>query len=115
MNIKKFNIRGTAFMFGWFRPCNNLNNKNIFISEFHSSVCLLSDKNKDLEKRIENLNINNDGDIRLSNTEVESLRKGLSELKTKFSESDVLEEHSKLQKYVENNPTIMSSFEEAFP
>lgn len=116
LNNNQLNVRGTGFIYGYY---NYFNNKNLFISKFHSSVCLLSDKDKDkdLGKRIENLQVNNniDKDIRLSKVEEESLKNGLSELKTGITDSDVSDEFSKLQEYVKNHPTEMSSFEEAFP
>lgn len=98
-----------------FRYFNYLNNKLLFISEFHSSVCLFGDNNIEgrLEKLTENINIGKD--ISLSKSEEESLREGLSKLKTSFSESEVSEEISKIKNYFENSNSVVSSFDEAFP
>lgn len=93
--LQKKNIRGLVFMFGY---CNNLKIKKIFINEFHSSVCLFSEKelNKGLEKRIENLkkinideDINDISKINLNKSDVDSLREGLSKLKTRIPDNDV--------------------------
>lgn len=93
---------------------NNLKNKIIFISQFHSSVCLFVEK--DFEKRLENLKQSSsiDKEIILSKANEDYLREGLSDLQTKFSESDVSEEYEKIKNYF-NSTSEVSSFDEAFP
>lgn len=115
---------------------NNLNNKNLFINKFHTSSCLLSDKDK-VKSDISNLNVDeetlrtkiselkvDEPDLTNNSSEFipggEELQKSLSDFKeirsqTIFSEDEVKTEYNRFEEYIQNHPEDFSSYSEAFP
>lgn len=79
------------------------------INKFSTSAILFSHACSDYK------DFNNE--IKLTKEEELKLRVGLEEMSknSEVSSTDVIEEKNKLDKYVEENPTILSSYDEAFP
>lgn len=84
---------------------------------FHSSVCLLSDK--DLEMRFNKLkeseSSNRVDDISLSPEKVEGMKSSILNLKNEISEDEVSDEFKKVSDYFNNSDNTVSSYKEAFP
>lgn len=98
-----------------------------YLSKFHTSVCLFSDKDEDLEKRIQELKGSIDSsskgsvdekDISLSKEEYDEMKRGLLDFKNEVSnvcEKDVNDEFNSVKDYLNITHNNISSFEEAFP
>lgn len=93
----------------------NYNLNNLSTRLFYSTVFLFSDK--DLIEKVKNLKENNnmDDNIKLSSSEEESLRSGLSELKKQISNPDTSKESLQVSDYFNQGESQSSSFLEAFP
>lgn len=93
----------------------NLNCYNfIFLSKFHTSVSLYSDKGLSKAVELEKSNSLNEK-VNMSEKEILEMKQSLLEFKEKLSKSqEVSQEVENVKNYLSNNDSI-SSFEEAFP
>lgn len=107
-DLKKTNIKNIKYNTMY---CNF----NNILRGFHSSVCLLSDK--DLVRRIEKLKSNSieEKDISLDAETVENMKKSLSDLKSDISIKNVSDEIKEVTDYLNNSNNNTSSFDQAFP
>jgi hypothetical protein len=105
---------------------NSIAKKNLFCKlepfniyrGFHSSVCMLSDKELELRfnklKEYESSNMGND--ISLSSEKVEEMKSSILNLKNEISNNEVSAEFKKVSDYLnDSSDNTVSSFKEVFP
>ena len=116
------------------KPAYNINNvfNYLNLSKFHTSNCIFSKDDKDLEERIKNLSIEKDDkdleeriknlsiekEVNLSTEEYDEMKKGLLDFKNEVlnvSEKDVKDEFNSVMGYLDSTESQISSTEEAFP
>ena len=100
------------------KPAYNINNvfNYLNLSKFHTSNCIFSKDDKDLEERIKNLSI--EKEVNLSTEEYDEMKKGLLDFKNEVlnvSEKDVKDEFNSVMGYLDSTESQISSTEEAFP